>query len=116
MLVHVSFFFAQKEEEDLQQIGKDNHVLELAGQPEEVQRVLVHRHLVCQRRRVVTAQPGAAVGAHADAKVAHAGLEAGAAHDVGNGIVDVVVDLCCIRHGRVALVVEREEEDIGDER
>lgn len=100
----------------LQQIRKNNHILELARQPNQIQRILVHRHLVGERRGVVRAQPGPAVGADADAEVPHARLQARAAHDVGDGVVDVVVDLCGVRHGRVSLVVEREEEDVRDER
>ena len=56
------------------QIGKDNHVFKLTGEPDQVQRVLVYRHLSDKRGGVVAADPGAAIRVHADAKVADAGL------------------------------------------
>lgn len=55
-------------------------------------------------------------GADADAEIANARLQAGAADDVGDGVVDVVVDLRRVWDGRVALIIQGEEEDIGDER
>jgi hypothetical protein len=99
---------------DSHQVRKDNHVLKLTRQPYQIQRVLVDRHLVRQGRGVVAAQPAAAVRVDADAKVAHARLEVRGADDVADGCVDVVVDLCGVGHGRVVLVVEAEEEDVGD--
>lgn len=45
----------QEEGEDSHQIGKDNHVFELARQPDQIERVLVDGHLLGQSRRVITA-------------------------------------------------------------
>lgn len=100
------------EKGDVHQIRKDNRVLELARNPDKVQRILVHGDLVREGRRVVRAQPGAAVGVDADAEVTDAGLEASGSGDVGDGLVDVVVDLGRVRGGRVAFVVEGYEEDV----
>lgn len=88
------------------QVGKDNHVLELAGQPDEVEGVLVDRDLLGQGGGVVGAQPGAAVRVDADAEEAHAGLEVGVACDAGELGVGRIVDLCRVRVWGVVLVVE----------
>ncbi len=91
------------------EVREHDHVLELAREPDEIQRVLVYRDLVGERRGIVAAQPAAAVGADADAEVADAGLEPGVADDIPDRLVDVVVDLRRVRHGRVVLVVQGEE-------
>lgn len=97
------------------QVREHNHVLKLARQPHQIQRVLVRRDLVRQRRRVVGAQPAPAVRVDADAEVADAGGEARVAGDGGHCAVRVVRDLRRVRDGLVGLVVERHEEDVGDE-
>lgn len=99
---------------NVHQIRKNNHILKLARQPDEVERVLVDRHLLRQGGCIVAAEPGASVRVDADAEVANAGLQVGAADDVGDGSVDVIVDLCCVGHRRVVFVVEGEEEDVRD--
>ena len=75
------------------QVRKHNHILKLTRQPNEIQRILIRRNLVRQRRRVVGAQPAPAVRVDADAKVADPGREAGVACDVGHCAVRVVGDL-----------------------
>lgn len=97
------------------QVGKDNHVFELARKPDEVERILVHADLVGKRRCVVGAQPRAAIGVDADAKVADTGLQVGGADNVADGGVDVVVDLGRARRGGVVLVVEGQQKDAGHE-
>lgn len=102
--------------ENAHEVGEDDHVLELTGQPDEVEGVLVHRNLVGQSGRVVTAQPRPAVRVDADAEESHPALEVRPADDVRYGPVDIVVHLGRVRDGRVVLVVQREEEDVGYER
>lgn len=102
--------------ECLQEVGKHNHVLELTREPDQVQGVLVYRNLVGQRRGIVTTKPRAAIGVDADAKVPHSCLQPRVADNVADGRVDVVVDLRGVGDGRVFLVVEGEQEDVGDER
>lgn len=100
---------------NLHQVWEDNHVLELSSQPNQVQGILVDGHLVCQSRSIVTAEPGAAVGVDANAEVADSGLQVGVSGNVGNGSVDVVVDLGRVGGGLVTLVVKGEKEDGRDE-
>lgn len=102
--------------QNIHEVREHNHVLELARQPYQVERVLVDRDLVGQGGRIVAAQPRAAVRVDADAEVADARLQVGAADDVADGRVDVVVDLRRVGHGRVVLVVDGEEEDVGHQR
>lgn len=92
--------------DDLHQVWEDNHVLKLARQPYQIQRILIDRHFVGQCRRVVAAEPGPAVRVDADAEVAHASLQVGGPCDVLDGRVHVVVDLGRVRDGDVMLVVE----------
>lgn len=92
--------------ENSHQVWEDDHVLKLARQPDEVQRVLVDRDLLGQGGGIVGAEPGAAVRVDADAKVAHAGLQAGLAGDGGYLGVGGVVDLGRVGARRVVAVVE----------
>ena len=101
---------------DSHQIRKHNHVFELRGQPDQIERILVDRDLVGEGRGIVTAQPGAAVRVHADAEVAHTSLQVGVTGDNGDGRVGIVVDLRGVGNRFIALIVQREEEDAGDER
>lgn len=101
---------------NVHQIREHHHILKLARQPDQVQRVLVDRDLLSQGRRVVGTQPGAAVGVDADAKEADARLQVGVAGEAGQVRVGGVVDLCRVGVGCVVIVVEGEEEDVGDER
>lgn len=70
--------------------------------------------MVGETGRIVRAQEGAAVGVDADAEVADAHLQFGAADDVGDGRRDVRVYLRRVHCWPVGLVVERDEEDVGD--
>lgn len=100
----------------LHQVREDNHVLELAGKPNKVERVLVDGNLVGESGGIVTAQPAAAVGGNADAEVSDAGGETSVADNVLDSAVYVIVDLRCVGTCLVRLVVDGEEEDIGDKR
>lgn len=102
-------------EGSLHQVREDDTVFEGVGHPDQIQRILIHAHLAGQTGRVVGAQKGAAVRVDADAEVADADLQFGAADDVGDGGGDARVDLGGVEGGRVGLVVERDEEDVGDE-
>lgn len=97
------------------QVGEDDHVLELARQPDQVEGVLVDRNFVGKRGGIVTAQPAATVGRDANAEVSDTSGEACVAGDVGDGVVHVVVDLCRVGDCFVVLIVDGEEEDAGDE-
>lgn len=98
--------------ENVHEIWEHDHILELARQPDEVERVLVDAHLLGQGGSVVGAEPGAAVRVDADAKVAHAGLELGVAGDALDLRVGGVVDLSGVGVRRVVVIVEGEEEDV----
>lgn len=50
------------------QIWKDDHILELAGEPDQIQRILINAHFVCQRRCIVTTQPSPAIRVDAYSK------------------------------------------------
>ena len=95
------------------EVGKDNIVLERARDPDQVQRVLVDRDLRGQGGRVVRAQERAPLRVDADAEVSDAHLEHGVADDVGDGCGHAGVDLGGVEDGRVVLVVEVDEEDVG---
>lgn len=99
----------------LHQVREYDAVFERVGHPDQIQGILIHAHLARQTGRVVRAQEGAAVRVDADAEVADADLQFGAADDVGDGGGDARVDLGGVEGGRVGLVVERDEEDAGDE-
>lgn len=75
---------------------------------------MINSNLLGELRRVVGAQEGAAVRVDADAEVADADLEHCVADDVGDGGDDAWVDLGAAKDGRVVLVVEGDEEDVGD--
>ena len=100
---------------NLHQVRENDVVLERAGHPDQVQRVLIDRDLRRQRAGVVAAQERAAVRVDADAEVADAHLELGVADDVGDRRRHARVDLRRVEDGRVVLVVEGDEEDVGDE-
>ncbi len=91
--------------DNLHQIRKHDHILELASQPNEIQRVLVHRDLVGERGGVVAAQPRAPVRVDADAEVSHASLKVGTPDNVSNSYVDIVINLCCVGDSHVVLIV-----------
>lgn len=97
------------------QVREHNHVLELSSEPDQVEGVLVEGNLVGQGCGIVAAQPGASVGVDANAKVADTGLEMGVAGYAGYAGVGIVVDLRRVGHSLVFLVVERQEEDVGDQ-
>lgn len=102
-------------EKNSHQIGENNHILKLASQPDQIQRVIVRRHLRDQRGGIIATYPGAPVGVHADTKIPDPRLQVRVADDVSDGGVDVVVDLRRVGDRRVLLVIDGEEEDIRDE-
>ena len=75
------------------EVGEDDVGLERAGDPDEIQWILIDADLSCQTAGIVAAQPSSTVRVDADAKVADAGLQLGMADDVGNGRRDAGVDL-----------------------
>ena len=89
----------------MHQIRKHNHILELASQPNEVQRVLVHRDFVGERGGVVAAQPRTPVRVDADAEVSYASLKVGTPDDVSNSDVDIVINLRCVGDSHVVFIV-----------
>lgn len=103
-------------ESNSHEVREHDRVLELARQPDEVEGVLVDRHLLGERGGVVGAQPAAAVRVDADAEVAHAGLEVGLPREPLDGRVGGVVYLGRVGPGDVVVVVEGYQEDVGDER
>lgn len=98
------------------EVGEHDRVLELAGEPDEVQGVLVDRDLLGEGGGVVGAQPAAAVRVDADAEVAHAGLQVGVAREAVDGGVGGVVDLGRVGPRDVVVIVEGYQEDVGYER
>lgn len=76
---------------------------------------MIHADLVRKTRRIIAAQPCAAIGIDTDAKVSHARFELGAVDDGGECRVDVEVCLCGRGFRRVGGVVEGDEEDVGDD-
>lgn len=80
---------------DLHQVGEHNHILKLARQPNQIQRILINADLVRQTRRIVAAEPGSAIGVDADAEESHARLELRPADDLGDCGVNAEVCLCC---------------------
>lgn len=104
-----------EEGKNVHQIRENDRVLERAGHPDQIQRILIDTDLTGERTGIVGAQKRAAVRVDADAEVADADLELGAADDVGDGCRDARVDLGGIEDWRVGLVVERYEEYAGDQ-
>lgn len=102
-----------KGKENIHQIRENDRVLERARDPDEVQRVLIDADLAGERAGVVRAQEGAAVRVDADAEVADADFELGAADDGGDGVGDARVDLGGVEGRWVFLVVERYQEYAG---
>ncbi len=80
---------------DLHQIREDNHVLKLARNPNQIQRILIHANLVRQHRRIITAKPCPAIWVNTDTEVAHSSFQGGAADDVGYCGVHAEVGLRC---------------------
>lgn len=109
----LSRFLERRLGDNIHQIRENNHILELRGEPDQIQRVLVDADLLRQSRGIVRAQPGAAVRVYADAKEADAGLQSRVARDALDLGEDGVVDLRCVWHWRVVVVVERQQEDVG---
>lgn len=101
---------------NLQQIGEDNAILEGAGNPDQVQRILIDVDLLGESGGIVGAQEVTAVGIDADAEVADAHLEDSATDDVGDSSSDTRVDLRRVVGGSVRLVVHADQEDTGDQR
>ena len=91
----------------IHEIREDDHVLELRGEPYQIQRILLHAHFVGEGRGIVGAQPGTAVGVDANAEIAYASLQMRTSHDVRYGVIHIVVDLCCVGHCHVVLIIER---------
>lgn len=96
---------------DDEQVGEDNGVLERRCNPDQVQRVLVHRYPLHQRRRVVGADVVTTVLVDADAKVADAHGELCVADNVCNGCSDSGVDLLGRIGGRILFIPHGNEED-----
>lgn len=59
---------------NLHQIWEYNHIFKLCRQPDQIQGIIVNCDLLRQRRRIVTAQPGTAIGVDADSEIADACL------------------------------------------
>lgn len=100
----------------LQQIRKHNHILKRLCNPHKIKRILLHTDPLRQSRRIITTQP-AAIGAiriDTNTKVSDADLELGVADDVGDRGGDVGVHLGGGVGRRVGLVVEGDQEDVGD--
>ncbi len=103
----------RRRRENVHEIRKNNRVLKGTSDPDQVQRILIDADLAGERAGVVRAQKGAPVRVDADAEVADAHFELGAADDVGDGRRHARVDLRRVVGGRVFLVIERYQEDAG---
>lgn len=100
-------------QEHLQQIRKHDHIFERLRDPYQIERILLHTDPLRQSRRIIATQPTSIV-IHTDAKVSHPHLQLGVSHDVGNRCCHVGIDLGGRVVGRVGLVVEGYQEDVGD--
>lgn len=96
---------------DDEEVREHNGVLERRRDPHEVERVLVYRHALHERRRVVRADIVAAVFVDADPEVADAHGELRVADDVPDGLRDARVDLLGGVGRRVLFVPHGDEED-----
>ena len=105
----------RRRELDLQQVGKDDAILERLRHPYQIQRILIHADLLRQRGGVIAAQEAATIRRYADAKVAHSDFKLCIADDVGYCGDDAWIYLCGIEDGCVGLVEEGDEEDAGYE-
>lgn len=88
----------------------------MGGEPNQVERILVDGDFIGQSGGIVAAKPTATVGADADTKVADTSGETSVASDVLDGGVNIVVYLRRVGDGSVAVIVQGQEEDIGDQR
>ena len=77
---------------------------------------MVDRNLVREGGRIIAADPRTPIGIHTDAKIPHTCLQFCSANNVTDGGVDIVIDLCGVRHCCVLLIIEGQEEDVRDER
>lgn len=102
-------------QDDLQEVGEDNGILECCRHPDQVERVLVDVDALGESGGVVRAQEGA-VCVCAETKVADADFERCLSDDVGDGGCDAGVYLCRVVVWRVIIVVEVDQEDSWDER
>ena len=97
-------------QDDLQEVGEDNGILECCRHPDQVERVLVDVDALGKSGGVVRAQEGA-VCVCAQSEVSNTDLKCCLSDNVGNGCCDTGIDLCGIVIGCVIIVVEVDEED-----
>lgn len=89
----------------LHQIWEDYAVFERAGDPDEIQGVLIDTDLACETAGIVAAQKGATVCVDADAEVAYSDLKLRLSYDVRYGCGDSRVDLGWVEYGRVVFII-----------
>ena len=104
----------QEEGEPLHQVWEHDHILELACQPNQVQGILFNGDFVCQSRSIITTKPSSTVWIDANAKVSNSGLQNSVTRYSGYCVMDIEVNLCSRWVRRVLLVVEGDEEDVGN--
>lgn len=97
----------------LHQIWEHYAVLERAGDPDEIQWVLIDTDLACETAGIVAAQEGATVCINADTEIAHSDFKLRLSHNICNRCCDSRVDLCRIEYWRIVFVIEGDEEYVG---
>ncbi len=95
------------------QIWEDYAVFECAGDPDEIQWILIDTNLACETAGIIAAQEGATVCIDADAEIAHSDFELRLSDNVRYGCRDSRIDLCRIEGWWVVFVIEGHEEDVG---
>ena len=100
----------------LHEVWKDDAVLKGTGDPYQIEGILIHADLACQTRCVVTAQERSSVWVDAYPEVSDSDLELCLAHNICYGGRDAWIDLRGIKVRWVRLIVEGDEEDVGDHR
>ena len=87
------------------QIWENNVIFECTCDPNQIQRILINRNLLCKRTCIVATQEATPVVVNANAKVAHSNLQLGLADDVGDCCRYPGVYLSGIEDGWIGLVI-----------
>lgn len=86
---------------DSHQVWKDNRVFEGAGDPDQIQRILIHADLTSKTGGIVAAEERSAIRIHTYAEVSHPYLQLSRADYVCNGRCDTWIDLGRIEDWRI---------------
>lgn len=98
---------------DDEQVWEYYTVLERIGDPDQIQRILIDTDRFGQQRRIVRAEETSSVGVDTDSKISDSYFQMCVANEIGYRRADAGIDLGWVVCGRVHLVVEGYEEDVG---